>query len=133
MRVVDPQKFFHDGRGPTLRAVHLAPNSAHLEAIDFVPPDTEQNPGAVFHLRFIKAQAYMFTPEEVENYARSEVNWGETNMGALVSLGRSSWLQSFSPRHLGNCEHFRAMFYDELLDVICEDVLVVPGQFVRSR
>lgn len=133
MRVVHPTKFFHDGRGSTLREVHLAPNSAHLEAIDFIPPDTETSPAPVFHLRFVKAQAYMFTPEEVENYAASELNWRETNMGALVCVGRSDWLKSFSQRHLDKCEHYRAMFYDEILDVICEDVLVVPGQFERQE
>jgi hypothetical protein len=48
---------------------------------------------------------------------------------AIFDRGRSSWLQSFSPRHLERCKHFQLMFYDELLDVICEDVICRPGLY----
>ncbi len=129
MRAIYPQEFFHDGRGPTLVAVHLARNSAHLEAIDFRLPDSQDIPSSLQHLRFLRAQAYMVTPEEVENYSNTSVNWGATGGGALVSLGRSQWLTSFSPRHLDKCEHFRVMFYDEFFDVICEDIRIGQGAY----
>jgi hypothetical protein len=130
MRVVHADSFFHDGRGPTLVAVHHAPKSAHLLAIDFKAPDSEAAPAPIQHLRFVRAQAFMFTPEEVENYETTLVNWGKTGMGALVSLGKSSWLRSFGQQHLAACEHFRVMFYDEYLDVICEQVHVKSGPYV---
>ena len=127
MRILHPETFFHDGRGPILLKVHLAPKSSHLLAVDFALPTAD--PGELHHVRFIKSQAYLFTPEEVENYETNPVDWGATNMGALVSLGRSAWLNSFSQRHLSNCEHFKLMFYDEFLDVICEKVVVEPRPF----
>lgn len=129
MRIVHAEQFFHDGRGPTLVAVHLAPDSAHLEAVDFKLPDSQDNPAPVQHLRFVKAQTYMFTPEEVENYRTSAVNWGATNAGSMVSLGKSAWLHSFSPIHLDRCEHYKIMFYDEFLDVLCEQVLIQGGPY----
>jgi hypothetical protein len=133
MRVVHLEGFFHDGRGPTLLKVHLAPRSAHLEAIDFKAPDSEDKPAPVQHLQFVRAQAFLFTPEEVENYTTSLVDWGATQMGALVSLGRSPWLQTFNPVHLQHCEHYKAMFYDEHLDVICEQVLLKSGPYAPPR
>lgn len=129
MRVVYPNLFFHDGRGPTLQFVHFALHSAHLEAIDFFVDKHDGDLIPVQHLRFINAQSYMFTPEEVENYETSLVNWGATNGGAVVSLGRTPWLESFDPNHLKKCEHFRVMFYDEFLDVICEDIRVCEGSY----
>jgi hypothetical protein len=128
MHVVHRTEFFHEGRGPELLSVHLAKGSSHLLAIDFRNPDSTQ----VRHLKFQQAQAYMFTPEEVENYARTSVDWGATDGGSLVSLGRSSWLESFSPRHLARCSHFRVMFYDEFLDVLCENVNVFDGAYASG-
>lgn len=55
--------------------------------------------------------------------------WAATNRGALVSLGKTAWLKSFDSRHLERCEHFRAMFYDDFLDIVCEDVAVETGYF----
>ena len=128
VRVIHSSQFYHEGRGSTLVAVHLAGRSARLKAIDFLLPDVE-SATEVHHLRFIKAQTFMFTREEVEDYAVSEVDWSKTGRGSLVSVGRSRWMSQFSQQHLGRCEHYRMMFYDELLDVLCEDVLVEGGAY----
>ena len=126
MHVVHQTEFIHDGRGPELLAVHLAPQGSRLLAIDFRNPDST----LVQHLNFRGAQTYMFTPEEAENYLRSSVDWGATGGGSLVSLGRSDWLESFSPAHISRCSHFRVMFYDEFLDVLCESITVADGPYV---
>jgi len=111
-----------------LISVHLAKNGSHLLAIDFRNPDSTQ----VQHLKFQCAQTYMFTPEEVESYAFASFDWGATEGGALVSLGRSSWLDSFSPAHLSLCNHFRVMFYDEFLDVLCESITVAEKPYASG-
>ena len=129
MHVVHRTEFFHDGRGPELLSVHLAKESSHLLAIDFRAPDS----GQVRHLTFLLAQAYMFTPEEVENCAATSVDWGATDGGAIVSLGRSNWFNAFSPAHLSRCRHFRLMFHDEFLDVLCEDIDVADGSYASGR
>ena len=65
----------------------------------------------------------MFTPEEVI---------GQPGDGGATDLGRSEWLQSFTQRHLGACRHFRLLFYDELLDVICESLEFADGVFTPT-
>jgi hypothetical protein len=130
VRVIAKTKFRHDGRGPELLKVHFSTRSAHLVAIDYSPPDWDGKAVGIRHLRITKAQVHMFTPEEVENYQASEPDWGATDKRGLVSLGRTAWLSSFAQRHLDRCEHFRAMFYDYMLDVICEDVTAQEGAYV---
>lgn len=125
MQVVHPKDFIHDGRGPELLSVHLEEGGSRLLAIDFRNPDCVR----VQHLRFQHAQAYMFTSEEVEACTRSSVDWGATEGGALVSLERSRWLDSFNPTHLSRCSHFRAMFYEEFLDILCESISLADGPY----
>ena len=132
MKVIAKSLFYHDGRGPQLVRVHLAPRSSHLLAIDYSPPDCDDINIGLRHLLFSKAQVYMFTPEEVENYQTTAVNWGATDRGAMVSLGKTQWLRSFSQRHLERCEHYRVMFYDEFLDVICEGVAPAEGPYAAT-
>jgi len=125
MKPIHANLFYHDGRGPILKMVHYNGSGACLRAIDFINPDEFEKD--VKHLVFIKSQVFMFTPEEVENYASSVVDWSKTGKAAMVNLGHSSWLSSFAPLHLRECSHFRAMFYDEFVDVICEDIEVRNG------
>jgi len=123
-----PEQFFQDGRGPTLEAVHFLPGSYALKAIDFVPPDDSP----MKHMVFVHPQVFMFSPEEVADYPSSMVPWGKLNHAALASLGKSDWYNSFAQTHLSKCEHFCAMFYDEYLDVICEDIIIREGGYVHE-
>ena len=113
---------WHQGRGPELKQVHYDESGTVLRAIDYSNPD-----GNTRHLLFREPQVFMFTPEDVENHGSSVVNWTDTGRAALVSLGRSQWLASFNPYHLTECLHFRVMFHDDFLDVICQGVDVQPG------
>ena len=70
----------------------------------------------------------MFTTHEVYNYGRDEINWGPAiDQAAAVKLGKSEWLLSFTQEQLGRCSHYRIMFYDEFLDVVCENVAAGKG------
>lgn len=95
-----------------------------LASVDYFNPDDEHTPGNLKHLVFIKPQVFMFTPEEVYSASRDEVPWGAKDMGraAIACLGRTKWLESFDPTHLGKCRHFRVMFYDYTLDIVCERI-----------
>lgn len=116
---------YHEGRGPILGKAHYGPKGIPLKAIDFFNPDEKD----VKHLLFIGSQVFMFTPEEVWNYAAWTSIPTTVGNAALFSLGRSAWLASFAPQHLARCSHYRAMFYDEFLDVICEGVEVRAGRY----
>jgi hypothetical protein len=123
------ESFYHDGRGPELKRVHYIGEGVILKAIDYFNPDDEYTPQNLKHLLFLRPQVFMFTPEEVYDYG-SEVKWGEYGNAAIVCLGKSKWLQSFSPLHLENCLHYQVMFYDEFLDVICEGIEAKSNGFV---
>ena len=129
MQPVFETLFYHDGRGPTLRKVHYKFDGQIIAAVDFQNPDDDGTSGTLKHIAFIRPQVFMFTPEEVENYGSEFTVWEGEKRFALVNFGKSAWLTSFSPRHLENCSHIRAMFYDEFLDVICEEVQVKAGGY----
>ncbi len=75
----------------------------------------------------------MFTPEEVVDYGSSRVtNFGPHSPAAAFDLSRSEWLLSFNPRHLTRCHHFQLLFYDELLDVLCEGLDFRSGAYLDS-
>ena len=117
-------KFTNDGRGPVLEKVHWAYNGATLRAIDFQNLDDKLQ-----YLFFVGVQVFMFTPEEVINYITISPLWRENRKAGIICLGKSEWLKSFSPRHLDKCNHYQIMFYDELLDVICEGIEVRDGSY----
>ena len=126
MEALHASAFYSDGRGPDLIEVHLAKNSAHLLAIDFKNPDSMETD----HLVFIKAQSYMFTPNEVVGDGLEEIDYAAHPTASLFSLGKSKWFDMFHDYHLENCIHIRAVFYDEDLDVICEGVAVGNGSYL---
>ncbi len=71
----------------------------------------------------------MFTPEEVINYQTLSPIWQQNRKAGIVCLGKSSWLKSFNPYHLDSCAHYQLMFYDELVDVICEGLKIKEGGY----
>jgi hypothetical protein len=104
-----------------------------LIALDYLNPDWASE-DEMRHLIIHKAQVYQYTPEEVYNYSCGEVQWGPSiNHAAVVDFGRSDWLRSFSQRHLGNCKHYRIMFYDEFLDIVCEGITAAAGPYSSQR
>jgi len=119
-------EFFHDGRGPELVKVHYRGRGSTIAAADYTNPG---DPG-LRHLLFVGPQTFMFTPEEVENFA--PVSWEATGNASAVCLGRSEWFHSFSTRHLDKCQHYRVMFYDEFLDIICERIEARDSGFVAA-
>ena len=111
-------KLSFDGRGPDLQRAIWDARGTRLLAIDYTEAD-----GTPRHVRFGEPQVVMFTPEEVV---------GDPSDGGALDLGRSQWLQSFAPQHLARCRHFQLLFYDELLDIICESLEFADGPFTST-
>ena len=122
---------YHDGRGPTLEAVRYAFDGKRIQAVEYLNPDDAADSG-IKHLQFIKPQVFMWTPEEVYSHESTWSNWAEFRPAAAISLGKSPWLLSFSQQHLTRCSHFQVMFYDEYLDIICEDVVFGQGAYLSA-
>jgi hypothetical protein len=127
------KEFFHgEGRGPELQQVHFGLRGRFLKAIDYFNPDDEFSPENLKHLVFIGPQVFVFTPEEVYNYASTPVRWGEVGRASMVVIHESTWIRSFAPQHLGKCHHYQIMFYDEYLDVICESIEAKLGGYPKQ-
>jgi hypothetical protein len=118
------REFYHDGRGPELVRLHWQGQGAVLAAADYYNPDARHTPEGLRHVRFQRPQVVQITPEEVVNYDRFGLGEALTQFrpAAALDLGRSPWVEAFEQRHLTQCRHYQLMFYDELLDIICEGV-----------
>ena len=122
-----------EGRGPELRQAHFLGQGLVLVALDYLNPDWASEEDTR-HLLIHKAQVHQVTPEEVYDYSHETVSWGPSiDQAAVVDLGRSAWLLSFSQQHLARCRHYRIMFYDEYLDIICENITAAHGAYAPSR
>ena len=125
---ISADRFYHDGRGPSLHRVHWSREGHYLLAIDYSNHDDGFDQK---HVKFVRPQVVMITPEEVINYGDGDLTGllVRYRPAAMFDRGRSPWLESFSPRHLSQCRHFQLFFYDELFDVICEGVECVLGRY----
>jgi hypothetical protein len=113
------------GRGPELVKIHWMNAGKTLTAVDFLNPDDKTD-----HLLFTRVQVFMFTPEEVVNYITLDPRKIAFRPAAIFNLGKSAWFTSFYPHHLGKCDHYQIMFYDQLLDIICERVELCKGGYL---
>jgi hypothetical protein len=125
---INVNDFCSDGRGPVLRRVCWGFDGTVLRAIEYLNAD-DFGDESLRHVRFAGMQVVQITPEEVIDYTELGPRLARSRPAAMFELGRSPWLESFSQRHLSQCRHFQLMFYDELIDVICEGVTCHTGPF----
>ena len=121
-----------DARGPDLQRVHWGESGMGLLAIDYFNPDDPYEQASLKHVKFSGVQVVMITPEEVINLGTLARADGGRSRAAILDLGRSIWLGSFADRHLARCRHFQLLFYDELFDVICEELECRHGGYLAS-
>jgi hypothetical protein len=119
VKPVGRDEFRGDGRGPELDRFVWSADGRTLLGAEYRNADSP----ALSHVCFGGTQVVMVTPEEV--IGDPSLPGGSGSYAA--DLGRSSWLQSFAPDHLAQCSHYRFLFYDELLDVVCETITFGPG------
>jgi hypothetical protein len=121
--------FFHDGRGPELHSAHWRDGGRVLSAIDYYNPDVTHDVGHLNHVAFSGVQVVQITPEEVRGVSALADPQGRYSPAAMFNLGKDDWFQRFNAQHLGSCSHYQLVFYDELLDVICEGVTCHRGPY----
>lgn len=128
MKAINVDAFSSDGRGPELVQTFWSPDGTILKGIEYRNPGDNYANDLVRHVSFKGTQVVMMTPEEVINYAPFVT--GEWVRGAaMYDQGQSTWFKGFNPRHLGQCSHYSLLFYDQLFDVICEEVECGVGPF----
>jgi len=114
-------QFRASGRGPSLQRVVWS-RFGLLFGFEYHRIDDPHDAAHLRHVRVLGPQVVMYTPEEVINYSTWGTGFGQHRGAGALDLGRSDWLRSFNPLHLGKCHHFQLLFYDELYDIICEDL-----------
>lgn len=126
--IIEKEKFYHDGRGPELIKINYNDSGVVINSIDYRNPDSE----SLQNISFVKSQAFMITPEEEYDY-NSVSEYLKNDKGALFNLNKSEWYKSFTNRHSHNCNHYKMVFYDEIIDLLCEDVLIQDSLLKRNK
>ncbi len=116
------EHFYHDGRGPELQNVRWRLNGVIPVGFEYYNPDDPYNEEKLKHICLKGVQVYAMATEEVHGNILAT---GESK-AAILEVIESKWLKSYQPRHLHSCKHYQIMFYDEIYDVICEEI--VPGK-----
>ncbi len=132
-QAVQPDLFSSDGRGPQLGRLHWrTAGSPSLAAIDYSNAAVGHGTQGDYHVRVVGCQAIMITPEEVIGDRQLPDNLSDLRPAALFDLGRSEWLMSFNQTHLSRCRHYQLLFYDELVDIICDAIEIHEGSFAAT-
>ena len=123
MRPILEEEFHHDGRGPELQRV-IWGRSTPL-AFEYFNPEDEYTDDEIKHIRLVDVGAFASAGEEVHGGMVTTPG----SKAAIHDCGQSDWLRSFNPQHLASCSHFQIMFYDEIFDVICREILPGAGTY----
>ena len=115
--------FYHDGRGPELQKVVWSPDGFGLLGFEYFNPDDEYVSNNLKHIRLGCVQVYSMAGEEVHG---NLVVYGNSS-ASIVKVENSTWKATFDQKHLKNCHHYQFMFYDQIFDVICQDVIFGYG------
>ena len=118
IKPVYEKEFHHDGRGPELQRVVWKNNGITLAGFEYYNPEDTYNEESLKHLKFSGMQVYSMAGDEVHG---NQVANGETR-AAIHEILNSKWLESYISNHLGKCKHYQIMFYDEIYDIICENI-----------
>ncbi len=124
IKPVYEKEFHHDGRGPELQKVVWKNNGVTLVGFEYYNPEDTYDEKNIKHLRFSGMQVYSMAGDEVHG---AQVANGKTS-AAIHEILNSKWLNSYISSHLGKCKHFQVMFYDEIYDIICEDITFGMGK-----
>jgi hypothetical protein len=115
------EHFYHDGRGPELQNVRWRLNGVIPVGFEYYNPDDPYVEENLKHICLKGVQVYSMATEEVHGNILAT---GKSK-AAILEVIESKWLKSYQPRHLHSCKHYQIMFYDEIYDVICEEI--IPG------
>ncbi|HRF79012.1 MAG TPA: hypothetical protein PL070_02890 [Flavobacteriales bacterium] len=129
--LINSDLFYAEGRGPELQRLCWSKRGGQLQAIEYFNPDDVFDEASLKHVRFERVQVVMITPEDVIGLDQLK-SLADSGSASMLDLGKSPWLLSFSQQHLSSCHHFQLLFYDELIDIICERVTCHAGKFTSE-
>ena len=139
-KTVPTQYFSFDGRGCELvrwiydAELHLPdsqegfaalPGDIHGAQYLFGNGEGENEAWVIFH----GLQVAQFVPEEVHSHWHFNMVGEDHESSGVWEIEDSEWIKTFSPIHLGKHKHFIIEFYDELVELICRDLIFGDGKF----
>lgn len=125
VRIESPDHWKNSVRGPEL-ARWITDEDLRFPAIDGSYSSAKGSVnGALTHdywVLFFQVQVVQIIPDEVHSEWHYDFMDG-FERGCAWEILDSEWLKSFHPRHLHGFSHFLIQFYDEVIEVICKDVV----------
>ena len=118
-------EFHHDGRGPELQCVVWVHNGVILKGFEYYNPEDVYEEENIKHLELVGLEAYSMAGEEVHG----NILAAGDSKAAIFKIVKSPWLKQFNPLHLEECDHYQIMFYDQIYDVICKEIMAGKGRF----
>ena len=133
-KVYRTEHFGFDGRGESLLrwicdADILFPEP---EVTDPFGPIEGSIEGAQYYggwVLFYGLQVIEIVPEEVHSYWHRDFVHGNPKETGIWEIEESDWIKTFNPLHLANHKHFVLEFYDDIVEVICRDLIFGEGTF----
>jgi hypothetical protein len=128
------EHFGYDGRGPSLdRFLHDRERIAPGTFTDRARPPgnitgAEYDAGFAWVI-FDGLQVIQVVPEEVHSYWFFGEAFLRVPLSGVFEVLESEWMESFKPRHLSGHRHFILVFYDQLVEVICQRLVFGRGRF----
>ena len=116
--------FYHDGRGPKLQHVRWHRNGVIPRGFEYYNPDDQYDEANLKNIALVGVQVYSMATDEVHGNILASSN----SPAAIHKVLSSRWLSSFQQRHLISCKHYQVMFYDEIYDIICENIVPSTGK-----
>lgn len=143
-RVVSTKYFAFDGRGCSLlRWIHdaelhlpesqggFAPSDGSIEGAQYLfEADLSTDESWII---FYGLQVLQIVPEEVHSYWHREYADHNSTTSGVWEIEGSEWIKLFEPMHLSGHKHYIVEFYDEIVEVICRDLIFGSGTFDIQR
>ena len=117
-------EFHHDGRGPELQRVVWDYGGKNLKGFEYYNPEDVYEEENIKHIELVGVEACAMTGEEVHG----DILATGQSKASIFKVENSSWLKQFNPAHLGGCDHYQLVFYDEIYDVICKEIKSGKGR-----
>lgn len=139
-KITATEYFYFDGRGCSLlRWIHdaelhlpesqegFSPLAGSIKGVQYLF-ETDVSTGEAW-LIFYGLQVLQIVPEEVHSYWHREFADDNSHASGVWEVEDSEWIKSFAQRHLNNHQHYIVEFYDQIVEVICKDLIFGAGTF----
>ena len=94
-------------------------------SVEVTDPTSAEHAWVVFN----GLQVIQVVPHEVHTYWHRKCASGQHEKTGVWEVFESDWLKSFAQGHLAKSRHFILEFYDDLVEVVADDLIFGTGRF----